>query len=375
MYSISQYIVINICCHCHQGWSGNRCDTYNHCHCYSGFVCIGRGRKDIKPICLCQLGRIGSQCYISYLSCKKYPCQNGGIYIPLDDKILYRRCICSEEYFGVHCEYHSSQINIVINQTTFKPPSSILLHLITLYENKSHEHTTCLKHIHLYQANLIVYHPRHFLPSMGFIEIFDNEKMKSNYYLSLLILIKPMKNEILFVKQDECFQYHQLKCTKFYYSLCFNQILQPFQCFYDDDDNQMCFCNSIHQLDCFYFKHNHTEYHPDINYCENNGKYLQNNQRCSKTSICFCPICYYGTFCQLTISGYSLSLDVIIGPHILQNISIKNQSFVVKISLIIIILMLGSGLIDSTLLILTFLQPKTKDYSCGFYLLFSSMTS
>ncbi|CAF1390961.1 unnamed protein product [Rotaria sp. Silwood1] len=382
-----QYINANkFFCQCHQGWSGNKCNIDDSCHCSPGSLCIGRGRKDIEPICLCQLGRIGSRCYVPYLSCEMFPCQNHGTCISLDDKMWQRRCVCSEEYFGDACEYNSSHINIIINKSIFKPPSSILVHMITLHENEQHKHTSYLKHIHLYQQNLIIYHPTHFLPQIGFIEIFDVHKDKSNYYLSLLLLDKPMKKELVYVKQhercqhirelfnDTIIKYHKLKRTKSYYYLCVNKIIQPFECFYDDDD-QMCFCNYLHQLDCFYFKHNHTECHSGINYCENNGKCLQNDERCSKTSICICPKCYYGTLCQFTISRYSLSLDAIIGPHILQNTSIKHQSFVVKISLVVVILMFVFGLIDSSLSILTFLQPKTREYGCGFYLLFSSITS
>ena len=361
-------------CQCHQGWSGNKCDINNNCHCSSESLCIGRGRKDIKPICLCQLGRIGSRCYVSSLSCETFPCQNHGTCISLDEKISDRRCICSEEYFGDSCEYKSSYIDIIIDKSIFKPPLSILIHLITLYENKPHKHTSYIKYIQLYQQNLIVYNPTHFLPQIGFIEI------PPDYYFSLLLLDKPIKNYTI-REYERCFhirelfndtiiKYKKLKRTKLYYNLCLNKILKKFQCFYDDDD-QMCFCNFYQQLDCFYFKHNHTECRPGINYCQNNGKCLQNNEPCSKTSICICSDCYYGNLCQFVILEYSLSLDAIIGPHILRN----NQTLVIKICFIIVILIFVFGLIDSCLSIITFIQPKTRDIGCGLYLLFSSIIS
>ncbi|CAF1001070.1 unnamed protein product [Didymodactylos carnosus] len=238
-----------------------------------GSPCIGRSlNTDIKPICLCQLGRIETQCYVPFQICDEYPCQNGAT--------------CDS------CEYYSSQIHIAIDDDSdiLQRSPSILIHLITLHDNREHLHTLYFKHISLYQYNLTVYHPAQFLPQMGFIQTFsDTDGTSTKYYLSMLLLQQPVNEKLVYVQPTErchhirelfnhtIISYHKLKRTKYYYQLCSNATLPTFACFYDDDD-QMCFCNQYQQLDCFYFKHNRTECRLGINYCENNGKCLQDGQ-------------------------------------------------------------------------------------------------
>ena len=46
-----------------------------------------------------------------------------------------------------------------------------------------------------------------------------------------------------------------------------------------------------------------------------------------------CPPCFYGTRCQFTTSGFGLSLDAILGYHILPHVGLRHQPFIIQMSL------------------------------------------
>lgn len=59
--------------------------------------------------------------------------------------------------------------------------------------------------------------------------------------------------------------------------------------------------------------------------------------------MCVCDECYYGSHCQLSTIGFVLSLDAILGNHILQQIKFNQQTLPIKISteITIILSLLG----------------------------------
>ncbi|CAF4408372.1 unnamed protein product, partial [Adineta steineri] len=120
------------------------------------------------------------------------------------------------------------------------------------------------------------------------------------------------------------FNYTLLYRIKFYHMPC--QMNALLSCFYDEQ--RFCLCQQINQqrvANCFDFDP-YTESNCSSQYhCENGGKCFQEDSKCPKYFHCQCPVCYYGTRCQLTTKGFSLSLDAILGYHIYPNINIFNQ--------------------------------------------------
>ena len=111
------------------------------------------------------------------------------------------------------------------------------------------------------------------------------------------------------------------------------------------------------------------------NECENGGQCLQDNPNCPTRSICNCRPCFYGRRCQFTTSGFGLSLDAILGYHILPDISITHQSSIVQFSFSFTIIFMIVGFIDSFLCMITFKNKSVREVGCGLYLLCSSITT
>ncbi|CAF4816740.1 unnamed protein product, partial [Rotaria sp. Silwood2] len=130
---------------------------------------------------------------------------------------------------------------------------------------------------------------------------------------------------------------------KYYHLPCQISTLN-LSCFYDDI--HLCLCYDYHKqrfANCFEFDHNMTFDCLGQSVCQNGGQCFQDTPNCPKKSICVCSSCFYGTQCQFSTSGFGLSLDAILGYHIIPNVSIKHQSTIVKISLVLDIILNIAG--------------------------------
>ncbi len=82
-----------------------------------------------------------------------------------------------------------------------------------------------------------------------------------------------------------------------------------------------------------------------------------------------------GDRCNFYIKGIGLTLDDILRDELRPNTTLNNQSFSIKISAALIIIMFVGGLINSILSLITFQRKECRQIGCGMYLLASSMTS
>ncbi|CAF4997182.1 unnamed protein product [Rotaria sp. Silwood1] len=356
-------------CRCSHGWFGEFCQFRHECNCSPQSICTETG-------CVCPLGKSGSLCYVpEIISCKDIVCQHGGTCIPHGQRLLEKDflCICSEEYEGIFCEKRRMRINIAFNNIPI--PSTILIHYFISRNSRNPDRLTEFKRISVYE-NVAIFYPS-MRYDMAFVQL-DN-----NYYLIFQDSMSAFQDvSTTVIPSNRCpyieelldrttFLFHPLKRIKYYHLVCRNNI--NLRCFYDP--TQICLCTKSHLANCFDFNHTDTSLCDENNYCENNGQCYVNDLTCPTKSICVCQECYYGTLCQFTTSGTVLSLDSIIGYHIRSHLSFFKQSFIIKLSTGITILMLVVGIIGNLLSIMTFSRKKTLEVGCGIYLLSSSILS
>jgi hypothetical protein len=86
-------------------------------------------------------------------------------------------------------------------------------------------------------------------------------------------------------------------------------------------------------------------------------------------------MCFVGDWCRSYTRSIGLTLDDILREEIRPNMTLRNQSFVVKISAALTMIMFFGGLINSVLSLLTFQNKDLLEVGCGMYLLASSITS
>ncbi|CAF1269417.1 unnamed protein product [Adineta steineri] len=85
--------------------------------------------------------------------------------------------------------------------------------------------------------------------------------------------------------------------------------------------------------------------------------------------------CVIGDQCNFYIKGIGLTLDDILHDELQPNIVLNNQSFSIKFSAGLTIIMFVAGLINSIISFITFQSKDAQQVGCGMYLLASSITS
>ncbi|CAF1027592.1 unnamed protein product [Adineta steineri] len=85
--------------------------------------------------------------------------------------------------------------------------------------------------------------------------------------------------------------------------------------------------------------------------------------------------CVIGDQCNTYIKGIGLTLDDILRDELQPNKVLNNQSFSIKFSAGLTIIMFVAGLINSVLSFITFQHKDSQQVGCGMYLLTSSITS
>ena len=362
-------------CRCFPNWTGRQCNIKYVCNCAFGSLCIG------NSICICPLNKFGPRCYFSQISCHSNFCLNGGQCIPRDerhheiDHLNKVTCICPKQYGGDRCERQQSEINISFDND-IDIPSSLLIHFITVQNQSEPIRFSIMKKIQFDQHSISFYTSTIF--NIAFIE------MKNNYYLIILqekdIVSSKISTKIIpshrCLSINELFNrtfvnQHLLKRIKSYHSVC--QEHMNLVCFYDSI--YFCLCDLSRQANCFEFDYNMNYNCRGYNLCENDGQCFQDDPTCPSSSICVCHDCYYGSKCQFSTKGSTLSLDVILAYAIHRNISINQQSIIVKFLIGFSTIIFFLGLISGIFSFITFHTKKSREVGCGIYLFTSSILS
>ncbi|UJR19278.1 hypothetical protein I4U23_022407 [Adineta vaga] len=370
-------------CQCYPQWSGQYCSisySFNY-KCSSDSKSLGIDAQN-RSICMCPLYKFGRRCFLKDIQCQSNNteiCNNHGECIPTDlNRQLSYTCICSKGYNGDHCQYENNEINLSFEKK-FHFLQTIFIHFIKTEKTFISNRITTFKTISSMKDLINI----HWSISINLILI---EDFKKNYYF--IISQKLSFDKVKLNKQvkltDRCLhlnelfnptivQYHFLHRIKYYQLPCQNSTLL---CFYDNV--YLCLCykhnNGQYLTNCFLFNHTTKVNCSDENECTNGGQCFQLGSECLTKSTCLCHSCFYGRRCQFSTSGFSLSLDNILGYHIQPTINLIKQSNIIQISIILNIIFTLIGLINGLLTLITFKNKSLRQVGCGLYLLSSSIT-
>ncbi|CAF3998423.1 unnamed protein product, partial [Adineta steineri] len=370
-------------CKCHSGYTGRYCTIKHNCTCSSDSLCIGISSNN-RSICVCPIDKWGPRCLIpDYICQSNETCQNNGRCVPVDQNVVTTKkfeCLCQDGFSGERCEIPSYKIILSFEKSLILP-ETMLIHFIEAKHRKLPEKGSIYKKIPIDGNSITFYWPRSF--HIMFLELFVNK-----YYL---ITVQEQLNSSLPIEEkvksanycphigeilNETFtKLHLIRRIKYFHVPCQN-LSRKLSCFYDEV--YFCLCVDFGNqriANCFEFNHTLKRDCSGKSICENNGQCLQDSQTCPQISMCICPTCFYGTHCQFTTNGYSLSLDAILGYHIQPNIDIIHQPIIIQISLTLTVLMSMTGLVNGIFLLITFQNKILWKSGCAIYLLGSSITT
>ena len=315
---------------CHYGWSGSACHKQHACPCANGSLCIA------PSICLCPYETFGPRCYLRKRLCKLDSCMNGGMCVLPDERISQGSvvCVCPDGFFGPICQFQQIRIEVKLRQVHIPPFA--LIHFVEIFDKKTYEppiQTMTFKRIAIYDDSIIVYRTAPF-----HIVLIQLDKI---YYLSILseqrilsgIIAADVHPSRRCFPIDELFnttfvKFHLVRRIKYYHIPC--KQYADLACFHDD--THLCLCNLYNHANCFEFNHSTESNCRETNYCENGGRCFSDDRQCPTRSACLCLDCFYGSRCQISSTGNILSLDLILGYHILQNIKFTQQPLIIKMS-------------------------------------------
>ncbi|CAF1501565.1 unnamed protein product, partial [Adineta steineri] len=372
-------------CQCHSGWFGRYCTIKHSSKCSSDSTYISVSPNK-QSICVCPLNKFGPRCLLDNPICqnnKNLICKNGGKCIPNDRYMISSKnftCICPEGYIGDRCELDDNKI-IISFEKSISLSESIFIHFIEVINNDEPKRSTIFQTIPVHQDFITIFWSRPF--HIVFIEV-----PRKNYYLTFLqnVYNESTINNKMINPSDRC-QYineifnesmaklHLIRRMKYYHLPCQMYSLNR-SCFYDN--TQFCLCYNYGQIrlaNCFEFNHSMKFDCSGHSECQNGAECFQDTAKCPKKLLCMCPRCFYGRRCQFTTRGFGLSLDNILGYHILPQTSITHQTSIVKVSIALTIIFMIVGFINGILSIITFKNKSVREVGCGIYLLGSSITT
>lgn len=365
---------------------------HRHCNsCSNSSLCIGYDTNLGRDICICHLNRTGHRCLIPFNPCSETSCNKHGICLPIDERFdqeMQYRCVCNLGWFGHYCEKSSASIHFSfpenISVSSFK---TALIHVIL--PQFGPPHLTYFHRLQNHISSYVVYLDEFdFIQGLVFIQIFenldefdiyllakhDNYKINSHLWKNISVQIDPSHrcrsiNELF---NKTVLDQPPLRRIKYFQQVCLNRVSKSkFYCFYDE--KLMCFCDKTNYANCFNF--DATSYDCSWNKCSNRGKCVQNHGKCPTNSLCLCEPCSYGSICQFTTNGYAMSLDAILGSHIVENppTSIFRHTDVIRNSVVILAFTITIGILLNLIAIGTFIQKRTRQIASGWYLLVSSI--
>jgi hypothetical protein len=266
--------------------------------------------------------------YLLYSTRPKYSTRNYSVQIDAFNKLTMN--------YRDRCEYRQTRIDISFHDS-LTIPASLFVHFVTVQNRTEHIRTSTTKNIPFDRNFVSIYISIEF--NIAFAEIFND------YYLIVLreqnIASTHIVTQIL--PSHRCASIHELlnetlvnqnilKSIKYYQIPCEKRL--KLICFYDD--SHFCLCDIARRTNCFKFDHNITYDCGKRSLCENDAQCFQDDPKCPTSSICVCRECYYGSKCQFSTKGSTLSLDNILGYQINHDAKIGQRLESLKLRLLLL---------------------------------------
>ncbi|CAF1254686.1 unnamed protein product [Adineta steineri] len=360
-------------CQCYSGWSGAQCHIPIDCSmCPSNSICIGSIQN--RSICVCPHGKFGSFCRLQ-LVCPTDFCENNGRCVVIDERMIDKSymCFCSEQFSGARCQNVKHRIDISLKN--IETPLYLLAYIYTRISfERLPPRFVILRKMTMFQTSITLYSEALFLMIIV--------KIDNRYYLAVLQKFESSNIVTSISPAQRCVSIHELLPTrlsslpriqrlKSYHIPCQDHV--NLQCFVDEF--YMCLCTEERHSNCFPLEYQQTFACEDDVYCENGGTCLKDRRICFYNILCVCNDCFFGDRCQFYAKGIGLTLDDLLRYEIRPNSTLNDQSLVVKLSAVSVMILFLIGLLNSFFGYLVFHNRNCRKVASGIYLRLSSIIS
>ncbi|CAF1653429.1 unnamed protein product, partial [Adineta ricciae] len=196
-------------CLCHSGYSGYFCEIPLNCDdCSSDSICLDKYFN--RSICMCPLNQFGFRCLLKH-SCPLDYCQNQGKCLVINERFHSESylCLCSSQYFGIHCEQKKSHLKISFSNE-ISPSSYVFVYIYTeILNGIPSSQKQIFEKISNGKKDFNIYFP--YLFQMIFIEMNQNYYLIIRHYDQLFNYSKIISFNDRCLSIDELFTLEQLK--------------------------------------------------------------------------------------------------------------------------------------------------------------------
>ncbi|CAF4165851.1 unnamed protein product, partial [Adineta steineri] len=243
-------------------------------------------------------------------------------------------CFCPPNYYGDRCQYQNQRVSLTLTLATVRQPTTYIIVVMLIEDDNDRQE------IHSYHQ--FTYIPLEHCAQFRVVIV----KIDNRYYLAVLrkfvssnivTSISPAQRcvPIHELVNDKLFVMPRIQRLKSYHIPC--QRNSNLQCFVDEF--YMCLCTEERHSNCFPLEHQQTFACEDNVYCENGGTCLQDRRICFLNILCVCNDCFFGDRCQFYAKGIGLTLDDLLRYEIRPNSTLNDQSLVVKLSAVSVMIL------------------------------------
>ncbi|CAF1487199.1 unnamed protein product [Adineta steineri] len=368
-------------CLCKNNYGGKNC-SIAHRHCMTGYCAFGSLCKpnyrgllvgNEPPYCICPSHRFGEQCAIEHDQCLSKPCQNDGSCFPTSkpNTVL---CLCTEKYYGGHCEWKKFETKVYINESPYHAAA-----VVQYFHIDSFSLRLILTHQQVYRTlptTVQYWQEKETAPEIILVKLYSSSQTDVTaqlYAISIQLNVTSIETVSQLTETTQCVNVHSLISkhqtqakSNFsrikYHHLCRNNT--SLLCF--RDDFYLCLCSDNHsRAECFHYddKLDH------CSYCLSGGQCLKGDRFRAKDFICLCPSCHSGSRCQFNSKSFAFTLDQLFFGDLTSN----DQNITVRLLIVIPILLFLIAIPNNFFSILTFRRQTCLTNGVGQYLLCMSI--
>ncbi|UJR11847.1 hypothetical protein I4U23_016027 [Adineta vaga] len=359
----------------------------NNCTCSNKSICLMD--NDGNHVCVCPLGYIGRRCVIPHNPCIKSNgiinnCHGHGQCLLYDERLVWGDsvCVCDVGWTGDGCQVPPNHMNITFDIRIPMPSlSTVFIHMLSFHNTHEPQPYTFLQKVSQDNTGSISKLIFNYSQNNKFIDEIYIQLYEHRNHFDLYLLTKLPKYTTSLVGielhvnlSNRCRPIRDLfnnsmanapllKRVKYFHQPC-KERQGTLTCFYDN--KLICQCDKNHNAVCFNFETSWSSYGCSEQMCNNRGICVQDQPDCPTRSVCICNACTDGIKCEFDTSGYSLSLDAIIGSN-------YHHSTIIRTSIGLFSLLITGGCLVNFLAIGTFFQNTVRSTASGLYLLISSL--
>jgi hypothetical protein len=348
-------------CSCTRSWHGSLCEKK-----IDDVQCALHSLARARNVCVCPYGYLVPHCSVRNTVCEKFrPCSLNEICYGLSTQPPNSyKCLCNSS----NCDTQTTAVIVMYKSQSNEWP--FLLQLLKMFSSYPRLRQQILVRASTYFpiTRMMKTHDTHYrtadIPEIGLMFTYQPRRKSVDISIHLLYINCSNVQRNYTINLDIPPQPCQLLNETEHHSVKhFHSFCRPptnYSCFLSE--SYLCYCSMItpNRSECTSYVRRNLA----CAYCLNQGHCIQGEFHNKSDFVCVCPTCVSGKLCQYTPSRFLVSLE-----YLMVKAKWHHYHYIGPM------IFLFFGTVFNGLSMITFVKPKCRQTSSGFYLLVNACTS